>query len=478
MSKNARLAAQVMLFLPVISAWGAEEELPALDCVIEPHMVIDLSSQIDGIVDTVYVDRGDLVQSSQPLVKLESSVEEAAVQSAKARANATAQLRSGEVSAGFAERRKDRVQSLYKEQAVSPDQMDETETQKTLSSLQFDQAKENRRIAKLELRQAMATLKRHTIESPVDGVVVQRYLSPGESVKDQPIMRLAQIDPLRVEVIVPVSRFGEIEVGQSAVVRPEPPKAGEYPATVTVVDRVADAASGTFRVRLSLPNPDHSVPSGLKCQVQISPDQQSDATQKLAATPSAAQLPEQPQRQVQEKRPDVFIAAGERNADTLPSCRTVGPIKNATQAKQIQAALLKKAQHVELRETVMGEDPGYIILSPDALPMDAAKTLAADMTAAGVDDLFVFHRGKYKGHVSLGLYKSEPLAQERIGKVEAAGFTAKLIPRASKNSEYWLDMAIANNADALDSVAMTLAPLSPAIEASPLPCEKMVASTQ
>ena len=38
--------------------------------------------------------------------------------------------------------------------------------------------------------------------------------------------------------------------------RPEPPIGGTYAATVTAVDHVLDAASGTFGVRLALPNPE------------------------------------------------------------------------------------------------------------------------------------------------------------------------------------------------------------------------------
>jgi hypothetical protein len=36
---------------------------------------------------------------------------------------------------------------------------------------------------------------------------------------------------------------------------------------VTVVDRMLDAASGTFGVRLVLPNPDLLLPAGIPCKV-------------------------------------------------------------------------------------------------------------------------------------------------------------------------------------------------------------------
>ena len=291
----ANLADRAVRYVPLALAFFAAQasavDIPQLDCVVEPHMVIDLSTQIDSIVETIYVERGDVVEKDQILVTLDSGVERAAVESARARADANSDIRAGQVNVAFAERREERVQSLLEDDAVSTDQFDEVETETRLARLQLDQAEEATRIARLELQRAEETLRRHTIRSPIDGVVVQRYLSPGESVRFQPMLRLAQIDPLRVEVIVPVSAFGKITVGQRAIVQPEEPMVGNYQAEVTIVDRVADAASGTFRVALDLPNPDYSLPSGLKCMVQFLDDVatplQSDAPNSAATQASA-----------------------------------------------------------------------------------------------------------------------------------------------------------------------------------------------
>ena len=44
---------------------------------------------------------------------------------------------------------------------------------------------------------------------------------------------------------------------------------GQHTATVKVIDRVFDAASGTFGVRLELPNKRGIVPGGIRCQVEF-----------------------------------------------------------------------------------------------------------------------------------------------------------------------------------------------------------------
>jgi len=52
-------------------------------------------------------------------------------------------------------------------------------------------------------------------------------------------------------------------------VMPELPNAPILRAHVTLVDTVIDGASNTFRVRATLPNPDKSMPSGLRCQAEL-----------------------------------------------------------------------------------------------------------------------------------------------------------------------------------------------------------------
>ena len=124
-------------------------------------------------------------------------------------------------------------------------------------------------MARLELKRAEQILENRTVRSPVDGVVVERMMSPGESAENRPIVKIAKIDPLNVEIIVPVDYFGSIQVGMQAEVTPRYPGANVQRATVTVVDRVVDAASDTFGVRLLLPNPDYEIPGGVRCGIRF-----------------------------------------------------------------------------------------------------------------------------------------------------------------------------------------------------------------
>ena len=255
-----------MLLAPVL-VLSAQADSVELDGLIEPHMVVNVGSGVAGIIEKVAVDRGDFVKKGQVLATLQSGVEKATVELARARAELTASIELRRARLEFARQQQLRADDLHSKEAVPLQEKEEAETNKLIAEAELKEAIERKQLAGLELEQAREVLKRRTIPSPITGVVVERFLCPGEFVEDQPILKVAQIDPLNVEVIIPVNLLGSIKVGMRGTVKPEGPLGGTYAAEVKIVDRVVDAASGTFGVRLELPNPDYSLPAGLKCKV-------------------------------------------------------------------------------------------------------------------------------------------------------------------------------------------------------------------
>ena len=234
------LILSVMICLPVYSEESAG--FIELEGIIEPSEVVDVSSQVPGIVSEMLVERGDYVKKGEVLVRLVSGLEKAAAELAKARVD-------------FGKRKVERNEELYKKQLISIHEKDEMATELIISELQEKEALE-----RLELR---------TIRSTIDGVVIERLGAPGEYVGEDPFLSIAKINPLNVEVVAPVEYVGTIRKGMEATVIPEASVGGEYVVRVIIVDQVIDAASGTFGVRLSLPNPKNKLPAGLKCRVRF-----------------------------------------------------------------------------------------------------------------------------------------------------------------------------------------------------------------
>jgi RND family efflux transporter MFP subunit len=261
------LFVRFFIFLAVVGLVSATARAVEVDGVIEPYRVVKVGSGVYGILETVDVDRGDFVKKGQVIATLQSGVEKATMEIAHARAEMEASIKAKQANLDFYARKKLMNEELYKKQVLPFSQMDEIETNKILAEMQLQEAVENKRLAELEYKRAVEVVNRMTICSPINGIVVERYLSPGEYIENQSVMKLAQIDPLNVEVILPVALFPSIRVGEKAKVIPEAPIGGQYTAQVKIVDRVIDAASGTFGVRLELPNPNHKLPAGLKCKV-------------------------------------------------------------------------------------------------------------------------------------------------------------------------------------------------------------------
>ncbi len=261
---------ELAMLLAVVISISAGSEAAEYDGVIEPYMTVKVGSGVPGIIETVNVDRGDFVNKGQVIATLQSGVEKATMEAAQARAEMEATIKLKQAQLEFLMRKQQRNEELYKKGAVPFSQMDEAETNRILADSELKDALENRRLAELEFKRTIEVFNRLTIRSPINGVVVERLLSPGEYIETESILKVAQIDPLHVEVILPVTLLPSIRVGEKARVIPEAPVGGQYIAEVKIVDRVIDAASGTFGVRLELPNPNQKLPAGLKCKVIFS----------------------------------------------------------------------------------------------------------------------------------------------------------------------------------------------------------------
>ena len=243
------------------------------DCMIEARQNVEIRSSVEAVIESVRVQRGDFVKRGQVLATLESGPERAALALAESRAKNQGDIKLSEARLDIAGKKLKRAQDLFKQNFISANSRDEAEAEYRLASEELLRARENQRLADLEAKRSAEVLALRTIRSPISGVVVDVMRRPGEfgaiSFKD-PIMTLAEIHPLHVEAILPSSMYGRVKPGQRALVMPEAPIGGQYPTTVTVVDRVVDAASGTLGVRLELANAKGTIPAGVRCRVRFS----------------------------------------------------------------------------------------------------------------------------------------------------------------------------------------------------------------
>lgn len=247
------------------AAWSAQP----LGCIIEPERVADIGSPVIGVIQAVLVERGDRVRKGQTVAVLRNDVERAAVSLAQSRARMDADEKAALANHNFAKQRLARARDLFRKEFISKQALDQAIAEAEVAEQRLAQAREQQSALAKELSLAQARLDERTIRSPFDGIVAERFLSAGERVEEKPLLRVAKVDPLKVEVIMPSSLFGTIAAGTTARILPDMPNAAPINARVTLVDRVLDAPSNTFRVRLSLPNPGATIPAGLRCKAEF-----------------------------------------------------------------------------------------------------------------------------------------------------------------------------------------------------------------
>ena len=256
-----------------------------LGCLIEPDRIAEVGTQVVGLVETIAVERGDVVAAGQALINLRADVERANAAAADTRSRIDADVLAARAGLDLAQQKVRRAEVLVAQNFVSDQAVEQARGEAEVARQKLAQVRGQQRIWSQEHRVAEAQLALRTVRSPFAGVVVERYVNPGERVEDRPLLRVAVVDPLRVELMVPTAQYGSLRAGDTVTIRPELPGVQPVVATVRHVDRVLDAASNSFRVRLTLPNPKNRLPAGLRCKADLP---LSAANTAVPAAPKAA----------------------------------------------------------------------------------------------------------------------------------------------------------------------------------------------
>jgi RND family efflux transporter MFP subunit len=267
----------LILFLSIIlgltEAGLCAEAVPIADvatCLARPRQLIQLGGPVFGILAEVFVDRADKIKKGQLVAKLDTTVEESQVALDRYRAKNTTQIEAAQTDLAWNEREMARRQKLADIKFARMNETDEIATKIEQDKIAIRKAEFDQKTAALEADRSESQLKLKMIKSPVDGVVTEIKLMPGEFINETtPIMTVAQIDPLSVDLVLPAERYKSVQLGLTAELRLYAPVDATFDATVDAIDPIIDAASDTFRVRLALPNPGNVIPAGVRCSVRL-----------------------------------------------------------------------------------------------------------------------------------------------------------------------------------------------------------------
>jgi RND family efflux transporter MFP subunit len=216
-----------------------------------------VASEIAGIVTSLDVREGDLVQRGAPLARLRADNMELRLQSAQQ------ELREAKARLGLAQTNLERARGLYDDQLLSRQQLDDA-----VSESEAWLARSSRLEA--EVSRLRNDLARAVVRAPFTGVVTSEKTSIGEWIAaGGGVVELIDLTNLEVTVNVPESSYAGLRKGAPAQVRFPSLGGLELPGTVRAVVPRANPQSRTFPVKIEFRNEGTSVGVGMIAEVRM-----------------------------------------------------------------------------------------------------------------------------------------------------------------------------------------------------------------
>ncbi|NGZ09490.1 MAG: efflux RND transporter periplasmic adaptor subunit [Nitrospira sp. LK70] len=178
----------------------------------------------------------------------------------------------------YATRAYDLASDLYETKALALKDLKQAENELIKARAEFRRAKErllSLRIAPEELSKPLDKQRitsRYEMKSPLTGVVVERTVTPGQSVTGDPVnvlFTVADLDVLQVVADVYERDLALVREGQSAVVKVEAYPDADFPAEVIAVGDVVDPTTRTIKVRARVNNEAHKLKPEMFARLQL-----------------------------------------------------------------------------------------------------------------------------------------------------------------------------------------------------------------
>jgi HlyD family secretion protein len=262
---------------------------------LAPTNQVDVGSELSGTVISVFVDDNDKVKKGQVLAQLDTSKLNDEVAKSKANlvsAEATlAQMRATVAEARATLSRQLEVQKLSGGKVPAKTEIDTAEANLQRALAQEDSAKGAVENTRAELSSNQTNIKKATICSPVDGVVLDRQIEPGQTVAasfSAPVLfTIAEsLTQMELQVDVDEADVGDVRAGLAATFTVDTYPDRVYHATVKRVSLGSQATEGivSYETILTFSNDDLSLRPGMTGNAEITTVNR----QNVILVPSAA----------------------------------------------------------------------------------------------------------------------------------------------------------------------------------------------
>lgn len=254
--------------------------------VLVPNRTVNIYSKIAGQVKAVAADVGGRVRQGEVLVQIDAKELNAQLRVAEAATagmadqaeQAKAGIETARLNLDMAQRAYERTKTLFDTQVVTQSQLDDAKDRLQLAQAALQSAnRQYRTVSGSGLAQAEAQenyirvqLSNSTITSPIDGIVTNRNVNPGEIAPlSAPLMAIADTSSLKLQGNVPQEAVVRLAVGDKVTVSVDGISGQGYAGTITQVGPIGAATGQYFPVAVSLKN-DGRLLAGMTAKASLS----------------------------------------------------------------------------------------------------------------------------------------------------------------------------------------------------------------
>jgi len=211
-------------------------------------------SMVPGIVLDLKVKEGDTVKAGDTLARLDAEKSALGYQQARA-AQAQARLNLENMKSNYQD-----IKTLYEKKAVSQNDYEKMELGLKVAEQQVNQAG-----ASVSL--ASASWSDATIKAPIDGTVIMKAVEMGDlmtssqAMKTSPLMIIAKLDVMKVDVFVPEKNVLFLRRGQKCRIRVDAYD-HVFPGEIDQIAEMLDPVTKTLKVTIHIANESFSVTEG------------------------------------------------------------------------------------------------------------------------------------------------------------------------------------------------------------------------
>lgn len=272
---------------------------------VQPTTKVDISSELSGTIRQVHVDFNSPVTAGQVLAELDTAKLVATVENSRARlAAARAKVAEAEVTVVESEREYTRKRSLAGSRITSERDIDIARAVHQRATAALDSARAEVGVAEADLRLNETNLAKAFIRSPINGVVLQRAVDPGQTVASSfqaPILFSIAEDLTQMEVQVDVDEadIGKVREGQHATFSVDAYPERHFPATIRELRFASETIQGvvTYKAVLTVDNRELLLRPGMTATADIVVREVTDAllvpNAALRFSPPVAESPPQ-----------------------------------------------------------------------------------------------------------------------------------------------------------------------------------------